>query len=469
MNIIPMNLKLSLQQTVDRLNAVFENVSALFTSVEGLRIQVSNREETFSSLEPKCGVVFRVMRQGRFFEAATSSLNPEDWESCRRDLMRMADLPFTKPQALSEVVLTTSKNRVEKTFETKVRLPLEQVPLQEKFALCRDLSSYAVRRDSRIVNATALFKEEFIEEIFVDSQKCLHQKLCRVDTLVLLVLHENGNSIQIWDGESLASGFEGAGLGYERIDRIIQDGNLLLKAERLVPGFYDCVVSPAVSGMIAHEAFGHGAETDMMAKGRSRGWHYLGKRVGSPLVNMLDFARHSDSMTLFFFDHEGFEVTEPTRILKEGILLQGISDAYSASLLGLPKTPNGRRESYERKTYSRMTNTYFEPGEQSLQEMIATIENGVLLDYPTNGMEDPKQWGIQVEALMAREIKNGKLTGLVYSPIIITGYVPDLLQSVSMVSKEFAISTLGMCGKGYKEWVKVHDGGPWLKLKARLG
>ena len=208
---------------------------------------------------------------------------------------------------------------------------------------------------------------------------------------------------------------------------------------------------------------------DMMAKGRSRGWYYLGKRVGSPLVNMLDFAKQSDSTTLFFFDHEGFEVAEPTCILKEGVLVQGISDDYSASLMGLQKTPNGRRESYERKVYSRMTNTYFEPGVDSVQTMIASIEKGVLLDYPTNGMEDPKQWGIQVEALMAREIKDGKLTGKVYSPIIITGYVPDLLQSVSKVSKEFAISTLGMCGKGYKEWVKVHDGGPWLKLKARLG
>jgi TldD protein len=458
-----MSLKQSLQLAVDRLNTVFENASVLFTSVEGLRLQVSNREETFSSLDPKRGVVFRGMHQGRFFEAATSSLNPEDWESCGRDLVQMANL------VLPTFFSTTPKKRVEKFFETKVRLPLDQVSLQEKFSLCRALSSYAVRKDSRIMNATALFKEEFIEEIFVDSEKYLHQKLCRVDTLVFLVLHAEDNSIQIWDGESLACGFEGAGLDYERIDRIIEDGVSLLKANRLRPGFYECLASPAVAGMIAHEAFGHGAETDMMAKGRSRGWDYLGKRVGSPLVNMLDFARQSDSTTLFFFDHEGCEAREATQILKEGVLLQGISDIYSASLLGLPKTPNGRRESYERKAYSRMTNTYFEPGEHSFQEMIATIENGVLLDYPTNGMEDPKQWGIQVEALMAREIKNGKLTGLVYSPIIITGYVPDLLQSISMVSKEFAISTLGMCGKGYKEWVKVHDGGPWLKLKARLG
>jgi TldD protein len=84
-------------------------------------------------------------------------------------------------------------------------------------------------------------------------------------------------------------------------------------------------------------------------------------------------------------------------------------------------------------------------------------------------MEDPKGWGIQLEGFMAREIRNGKLTGKVFSPVIVTGYVPDLLQSIDMVGKHLHISGLGTCGKGHKEWVKVTDGGPYLKLRARLG
>ena len=52
--------------------------------------------------------------------------------------------------------------------------------------------------------------------------------------------------------------------------------------------------------------------------------------------------------------------------------------------------------------------------------------------------------------------------------MIITGYVPDLLQSITMVGDAGEINGLGMCGKGHKEWVKVTDGGPFLKFKARL-
>lgn len=70
---------------------------------------------------------------------------------------------------------------------------------------------------------------------------------------------------------------------------------------------------------------------------------------------------------------------------------------------------------------------------------------------------------------VAREIKDGVLTGKVFSPIVMTGYVPDLLKSISMVGKDVELCGSGFCGKGYKEWVKVSDGGPYIKAKIRLG
>ena len=81
-------------------------------------------------------------------------------------------------------------------------------------------------------------------------------------------------------------------------------------------------------------------------------------------------------------------------------------------------TGNGRRESYERKAYTRMTNTFFEAGKDSVEDMIASIKDGFLLDNATSGMEDPKNWGIQCMVNFAREIKDGKLTGKIFSPPI---------------------------------------------------
>ena len=158
-----------------------------------------------------------------------------------------------------------------------------------------------------------------------------------------------------------------------------------------------------------------------------------------------------------------------TIIIDRGILKAGISDAQSAMYLGTEPTGNGRREDYRRKAYTRMTNTFFEGGKDTLPEMIASISYGFLLEQAESGMEDPKNWGIQCMVAIAREIKDGKLTGKIYSPIVLTGYVPDLLKSISMVSENVELGGGGFCGKGYKEWVKVSDGGPYIKARIRLG
>lgn len=116
-----------------------------------------------------------------------------------------------------------------------------------------------------------------------------------------------------------------------------------------------------------------------------------------------------------------------------------------------------------------MTNTYFEAGTDSVEDMIASISYGFLLDNAMSGMEDPKNWGIQMMVNIAREIRDGKLTGKVFSPVVLTGYVPDLLKSITMMSDKEELCGSGFCGKGYKEWVKVSDGGPYIKAKIRLG
>ena len=144
-------------------------------------------------------------------------------------------------------------------------------------------------------------------------------------------------------------------------------------------------------------------------------------------------------------------------------------DALSALRLGVEPTGNGKRENFEHKVYTRMTNTVFESGESTLEEMIATVKHGYLLRGMQSGMEDPKHWGIQCILDRGYEIRDGKLTGRIVSPIVMTGYVPELLGSISMLSRDHELFGSGFCGKGHKEWVKVSDGGPYMKAKARLG
>ena len=262
--------------------------------------------------------------------------------------------------------------------------------------------------------------------------------------------------------------------GAEMLDEIEKDiGDVtatvkeLLASEPMIPGEYDCICDPDVTGMIVHEAFGHGVEMDMFVKDRALAKNFIGEYVASPLVTMHDSALVDQTAT-WAFDDEG-TLTGDTVIIDKGVLKTGMCDALSAARLGVKPTGNGRRESYERKAYTRMTNTYFEGGSSTLEEMIASVKYGFLLENPSSGMEDPKNWGIQCMVNIAREIKDGKLTGRMFSPIVLTGYVPDLLKSVSMMGSRVELSGSGYCGKGWKEWVKVSDGGAYMKARIRLG
>lgn len=292
------------------------------------------------------------------------------------------------------------------------------------------------------------------------------------------MIKSRGGAGYVQSGEEVKDAYKGFSTlgGAELLNRmddyaikVASEAVELLKSEPMIPGEYDCICDPDTTGMIVHEAFGHGVEMDMFVKDRALASSFIDQRVASDLVTMHDGNAVDDTATCWF-DDEG-TLTGDTVVINNGILKRGMCDALSAARLGVEPTGNGRRESYERKVYTRMTNTYFEGAKEGVtpEDMIASVKYGFLLESPSSGMEDPKNWGIQCMVTRAREIKDGKLTGKVFSPIVLTGYVPDLLKSVSMMSSSLVTCGSGFCGKGYKEWVKVSDGGPYMKARIRLG
>ena len=305
-------------------------------------------------------------------------------------------------------------------------------------------------------------------KIFLSKNKDLEQHVMWM-TGMMATLASRGQEIKDYHkGYSNLGGAEVLRKMEEDVEECARVAVELLESESMVPGEYDCICDPGVTGMIVHEAFGHGVEMDMFVKKRALAEEYVGQYVASPLVTMRDGATSACETATYFFDDEG-TMAHDTVVIDNGILKQGISDLQSAMILGTEPTGNGRRESYKRKAYTRMTNTFFEGGNSTKEEMIASIQYGFLLENASSGMEDPKNWGIQCMVNIAREIKDGKLTGRIFSPIVLTGYVPDLLKSISMMSETVELGGGGFCGKGYKEWVKVSDGGPYIKARIRLG
>jgi TldD protein len=344
----------------------------------------------------------------------------------------------------------------------------EELGDEKIIALLTKISEDGRAFDEKILDCSVSCRYQQYHKLFLSKNKDMEQNILWT-TGSLMVMAQRGEELKYnFKGYSNLGGTELLQEMEKGLKSVASTALELLESETIIPGEYECICTPEVTGMIVHEAFGHGVEMDMFVKNRALAQNYIGEYVASPLITMHDGASPVRETATFFFDDEGVPAQD-TVIIEKGILKRGISDSQSAMHLSTVPTGNGRRESYERKAYTRMTNTYFEAGTDKVEDMIASIKHGYLLENASSGMEDPKNWGIQCMVNIAREIKDGKLTGKIYSPIVLTGYVPDLLKSISMISDTLKLGGGGFCGKGYKEWVKVSDGGPYIKAKIRLG
>ncbi len=455
-------LKERLKGLVAALEKKVPYACALYKKSSGTKLAVNRLQESIESEDPARGLVVTLWNGRTFYEHA---VNHWDWASLKEDLLRLASkVAVDRPKKFRDL---DPGPALEKDFVSPVRKNPESIPLADRLKVLQHTVKNGLALNPKLTNVIAIQGHVIKEDLFVNRAKMMSQRILRSDNILAVFMAADGKTSETYKGLSKNGGLEAVELSKDTLPEMVRDAEKLLTAKRLAPGTYDVVTDSEWSGIIAHECFGHGMETDLYVRQRALSQKYLGKPVASKIVNMFDDPSLIKEAGGFFFDDEG-QISSSTHIIKNGILQRGLTDLASAYKLNIPRSANGRRESYARKAYARMTNTFFASGKNTPADIISSVKNGIYLRHATNGMEDPQAWGIQVEGLWAEEIKNGKLTGKVYSPVIMTGFVPDLLKSISMVGNDGFISGLGMCGKGHKEWVKNTTGGPHLKMKARL-
>jgi TldD protein len=462
-----MDLPLELRRLRDTLPELIQDMeqhvpyaAALVKQQTGHTITVHNEEQSIKPADPKSGVVLSAWTGRHMAELSTTELDPDK-------LMGLARGFVGKLAVEADGFRVDPGDPLEQEYGTACEIDPASVPLRDKFEHCVEMHSRMAGLDRRVVNARLMYKDEAETKLFVNRSRRLLQRIQRARTMLVLLVSDNGRTAYDWLMQDGTKGFEVAEVSDETLNGLRDSALAVLYSERIEPGVYDCISCPGVTGFIGHEAFGHGVELDMFLKGRARAQDYIGQQVASPLVSMVDDPLVEGGYGGFFFDDEG-EPARPITIIRDGILERGLGDLSSSLYLGVDRTASGRRESFARKPYARMSNTYFLPGESTREEMLASVERGVYLEHGSSGMEDPKDWGIQVICHYGREIVDGQFTGRVFSPVGITGFVPDLLKSVSMVGNEVAL-TGGYCGKGYKEVLPSGTGGPNMRFRARLG
>jgi len=438
--------------------------AALMRSSEGLRVDLRDGGQTANRLDPLAGVVLTASNGHSLEETATDRTDPDAVRAAAADLVARVRARTTN--GTSPALEIVPEAPADADYATPMQIDPASLTLAEKLARYEAVRRQLRESDARAVQASAGYGETLQQTVFVNRVGMVTQQVRRTTLALILFVSDGQQQRYDYFGRGGTGGLEVVEVPPEDLAEMAETAVGLLTARPVPAGVYDIVADPSVSGTIAHEAFGHGVETDMFLKERARAAHYVGQKVGSELVNIIDDATVPGGYGGYFIDDEG-QPASPTVIIRDGVFQRGLTDLYSATRLGIPRSANGRRESVHRKAYARMSNTFFARGTNTREELLASLDDGLLVCRALNGMEDPKGWGIQIWTNFAREYKGGKPTGVLYAPVAMTGYVPDVLADVSMVANDFQI-TPGTCGKGWKELVPNGSGGPHIKTRLRL-
>ncbi len=450
------------RELVEKLSRHFAYVSILGTEVRAGVFNVNRNSSTVREGNGECGFVVK-MHDGRaFFEYSLCDISGDKTALAEKIIKSVGVTPAMADKMIETPVLTQKKHVQDYVRESD----FDKFSDKELLDFCISQRDMLLEADKNVLNAIVSLQPYTVSKLFVSAEKELSQHYGWVNGF-MVVIYRDGKTVQAREINYSNLLAEVMSDLPTRAEHLLHKARCLTKAKPIEPGVYDVITDSSITGLIAHEAFGHGVEMDQFVKDRALAKNFVGQYVASPIANMHDGAAAAFSAASYFFDDDGIEAQD-TQIIKDGILVAGISDLASASQLGTVPTGNGRRESFKRKAYSRMTNTFFEGGKDKLEDMIASVKHGYMLFETNNGMEDPKNWQIQCTAEYGIEIVDGKLTDNYVSPVVMSGSVPELLKSITMVADNHKVLGSGGCGKGYKEWVRVADGGPSLKVRVKL-
>lgn len=227
-------------------------------------------------------------------------------------------------------------------------------------------------------------------------------------------------------------------------------------------GKFPVILSPMAAGMFAHESFGHKSEADFMLGDEKMiaEWQ-LGKQVGSEILNIVDDGKDFGSGYVPY-DDDGTK-NKKTYLIKNGILCGRLHSAITAAALNEELTGNSRAVDATFEPIVRMTNTYIEHGNSTLEELIAGIKEGYLVEDVSHGSGGST---FTIAPSLAYEIIDGKLGG----PVEISVVTGDLFKTLYLIDgltdKVVTENNItGGCGKMEQFPLHVADGGPYVRVK----
>ncbi len=430
------------------------------------RIEVvkGDTEEVHSSTYG--GVGIRVLVDGAWGFSSTSRTREEDILKTMKSAECAAR--FSAKGKKERVEGFGEMTPVDGTFKARVNDSVTNHSIEDKVNLLTRLDK-DMRACSDINSAKCLWNEIQDDKLIVNSfgtEVSLHDE--KVEFHTIAYADSNGEKVAGSESRGITGGWKdlfAIDPAEDIAQKAVKTAQQLLKAKHPKGDIATVVLNPELVGLISHEAIGHTVEADFVQSG-SIAQGKINEKVASELVTMVDHGTatpHAAGWTPV--DDEGILSTR-TEIIKEGVLNEYLYNMEIASVLGGKPRGNARAYEYSDPPIIRMTNTFIEPGDHGVDELIEETKEGFYLEGAKGGQADANgefMFGVQ----KAWRIKDGELTELLRGASI-SGSGFEVLKSIDAVADNFEFKMgAGYCGKFQR--AKVDGGGPNLRCTATVG
>ena len=401
------------------------------------------------------GVGLRVLHNGKTAYAYTNDVREETL--------------LTLAENLAEAVQAGEWNRdiilknLSPTWKATIEIDPCTVPMEEKVAILKKADALAWGLDPRIRQVTTSYRDQRRHIRIANSlgEFCEDQQTYLV--FVVQAVAAEGDGVQ--------TGYEplGGTAGFELLkdDRALEIAEQagrrairMLEAPVAPSGPMSVVVAAEAGGTLVHEAVGHGLEADLACEGLSIYQGKLGETVANPLITVVDDPTLPGKRGSFLFDDEG----TPSRrnvLIDRGVLKNYMSNRIYSERNGLPRSANGRRESYRHRPIVRMTNTMIAPGQDDPSSILNGVDRGLYVTRMGSGQVNTVNGDFVFEVSEGFLIRHGKIDHPVRGATL-TGNGPEVLKTIDRVGNDLGYG-LGTCGKD-GQGVPVADAQPTLRI-----
>ncbi|MBI2911220.1 MAG: TldD/PmbA family protein, partial [Chloroflexi bacterium] len=236
----------------------------------------------------------------------------------------------------------------------------------------------------------------------------------------------------------------------------------LLRASYPEARAYTVVLDPILAGVFTHEAFGHLSESDHISENpQMRDIMVLGKRFGPAHLNIVDGAAVGGLRGSYRYDDEGVPATR-TDLIREGVLVGRLHSRETAGLMAEGPTGNARAINYRFPPIVRMTNTFIEPGELSLDQILADVDDGIYACNWYGGTTSMEMFTFS--AGEAYRIRKGRVEELLRGAVL-SGNLFQTLQNIDAIGNDLAMNQGGGCGKRGQSPLPVANGSPHIRIR----